>query len=308
MPLLSEKTVLAAAIEATVGTAETLDATDAAMNIMDAEINADFGVDQRMKQGSFGSIGAITQARTGTCRFRVNLTGDGAGAAPTWADTFLPACGLVKSGVGPYVFTPTTEPPGTNVKTLTIGGYIDGVRHLLHGCAGNARFVFPSGQMSYVEFEFRGVWNAPTDVALLSPTYPADLPMRAASATFTIGSWSPCFNSMTIDLGNTIAPRPCSTTAAGVHSFLITSRLSTCEIDPEASLVATNNHYTDWVTPTSQTFSYDLEDASDKITLSASGTNFQITNVQAGNREGVLTDTITAQFNDDSLRIQFETP
>ena len=54
MPLLRRKRVLAAAIEGTVGTAESLDAGDGAMNVYNAVIQPGITAIQREGQGGFG--------------------------------------------------------------------------------------------------------------------------------------------------------------------------------------------------------------------------------------------------------------
>jgi len=88
MTLLSRLSVLAAKVEATPGSAETLAAADAAFNIMDAEMNANIDVSTRPIQGSFRKLPGVPGMRTATCTFSLELIGDGSGGVPTWATTF----------------------------------------------------------------------------------------------------------------------------------------------------------------------------------------------------------------------------
>ena len=120
--MLRRKRVLAAKIESTIGTAETLAAADAAMNIYNPIIQATIDMEARQGQGGFGMFSSVPGGRIGVATFRTYLEWDGTVTEPSWADTFLPACGYVKTG---QVYTPRTEAPGTNVKTLTIGVYQD---------------------------------------------------------------------------------------------------------------------------------------------------------------------------------------
>ena len=130
MTLLKRKRVLAAKIESTPGTAEALTTAEAAFNAYDVMIQTETEMEQREGQGSFGMRPSVAGGYKGKVTFKHDAHWDGTATEPAWADTFLPACGWVKSG---QVYTPRTEAPGTNVKTLTIGVYIDGMRKLLRG-------------------------------------------------------------------------------------------------------------------------------------------------------------------------------
>jgi hypothetical protein len=301
--MLTRKRVLAAAIEASVGTAETLDATDAAMNIMDAIIQPNIAMTPRMEQGGFGHNEAVPEGYGATITFRTELTGDGSGGitVPVWADTFLPACGWVKTG---STFAPVTSPPGSNgVETLTIGVYKDGRLETAKGCMGTFTLNFPSGRMAFIEWTFTGLWVTPSDTAILTPTYPTDLPLRAANSTFTIGAWSPCIEALTIEAGNNVILRECSNVVEGYASALVADRLITGTLNPEATLVATNDTHADWVSMTEKAFSYSLTDGTDTLTFSSS--NFQIVNVQDEDRGGNQVDAVSFQLNQDDLSIAF---
>lgn len=303
--MLRRKRVLAAAIETTSGTAETLDATDATVNCFNIEIQANIPVEERPQQGSFSHLAAVPGPRMGTCTFMTYLTGDGAAGVPTWADVFLPACGWVEST---QVFSPTTEPPGSNVKTITIGVYEDGVRKLLSGCAGTFRIVCTSGMPIQIEWTFTGVWQAPTDVALLSPTYDTNLPLRFASSTFTVGGSAPgCVQQISFDAGNNVIMRECPTTAAGYLAGLVSGRKVVGNMNPESRLVATENVFGDWLAGTERAISLNVDDGTDSITIAAPKS--QRINIQEGDRNGQQIDNIDFQCNrssgDDELTITF---
>ena len=81
MPLLRRKSVLAAKIETTSGTAESLAAADAAFNVFDLTMTANIPMTPRPSQGSFSSLPAVPELYGGTCSFRTEIYGDGAGGA-----------------------------------------------------------------------------------------------------------------------------------------------------------------------------------------------------------------------------------
>ena len=219
MTLLKRKRVLAAKVEATPGTAESLTATEAAFNCYDIMIQTETELESREGQGSFGMRASVPGGYKGRITFKHDASWDGTATEPSWADTFLPACGWVKSG---QVFTPRTEAPGSNVKTLTIGVYIDGVLKLLRGCAGTFKLNCPSGKAAFLEFDFMGIWQSPTDTAILTPTYPTAQPLRFESSTTTWNSVALEVENLTLDSGNTMILRESSGTAAGFSAGLIT--------------------------------------------------------------------------------------
>lgn len=310
MPL-KIKSVLAAKIETTAGTAETVLAADAAENFYNVEMKQTTAMSDRVAQGSYDSLASIQELRTGSLKFRTDFRGDGAGGVPFWASVLLPGCGY-KNTAG--TFSPVTEAPGSNVKTLTFSHYQDGRVKKMRGCVGTAKFMFPTGKLAYVEWDWIGAWVSMIDATILAPTYPTTRPLRVANATFTVGSWSPCFEMLDIELGNNTEIRPCATVAdgSGVHSAVISNRRAKGSYNPEAALVATADPYGDWATPTERAFSFDLEDATDKITLA--GPKFQILDITDGERAGLVTDAINFAFNkssasgNDSLTIAFSVP
>lgn len=304
--MLRKKRVLAAKIETTIGTAETLAGADAAMNVYDPVIQANVEMIDRPRQASFGGLPKIPGLRTGTATFRTEVYGDGAGGVPLWASTLLPACGFVNSG---GVFSPKTESPGTNVKTVTIGVYQDGMKKVLSGAVGTAVLNYVTGQPVSIDWTFQGILNTVADVAILAPTYPTDLPPRFANSTFTVGGATPgCIESLSIDLGNTIFMRPCPGAASGIASGVITERMVTGSMNPESRLVATYDVFGKWLTGTEEALSIVLDDGTDEITFGAP--KLQRTNVQEGDRSGLQIDDVSFSCNpssgDDEFTITFD--
>lgn len=295
MTLLRRKRVMAAKIEATPGTAENLSGADGVFNVFDWTIQPTAEMIQREGQGAFGRLPSVAGARSGTAVFSIHAIGGA--SLPAWATTFLPACGLVATG---EIFTPRTEAPGTNVKTLTIAGYQDGQLKMIRGAAGNVVFTFTSGQPILMTFTFTGLWVAPSDVAIIAPNYPNILPPRFANANLTIGgsSWSPKISQMTLDIGNQVILREDPSDITGYCNALITDRVPTGTIDPESSLVATNDVYGDWLDSSESALSLSCGQAGNRIAFDAP--KWQITNPQEGNRNDVQIDTIEFQLNRDA--------
>ncbi len=299
MPLLRKFRVLSAKIETTPGTAEALGAADAAYHCYDCEMNADITVSDRPNTGSFGTLEAPLEGHMGTASFKISMYGD-SGSVPAWMDTFFPACGLVKTG---SVFSPVAAAPGSQVKTLTIGMYEDGIYKQLRGCAGTFSISCPTATMSEISFTFTGIWSFPSDVSIIAPAYPDALPYRGAGSgtPFSFGSWQPCISSFSMDLGNNVVMRPCTTDVSGFASAIITDRNITASFDPESALVADYDIYGDWESGTQRALTYMLEDADGGIKFDIN--KAQVTTITSSDRDGVQIDEVSVRGNEDDLNI-----
>jgi hypothetical protein len=311
MPLLKRKRVLAAKIETTIGTPISLVGADAAFNVYDPMIQPNIEMEQREGQGGFGMLPSVTAGYIGTATFRTMLEWDGTATEPLWADTFFPACGWVKSG---QVYTPRSEAPGANVKTLTIGCFVDGVFKSIAGAMGTFSIVLPTGRPGYIEWTFTGVLQAYTAVALLSPTYPTVKPIRFAGGFAEWNDVNLCVSSVTVDAGNEVVMRECPTTTAGYISAIVTNRIPRITADPEAVTIATQNRWSEWLAMNE--YSLDLEAAGPNASkFQITAPKAQIINNQESDRGRLVTDTLELQCNknganhDQELSITFtETP
>ncbi len=293
MTLLKRKRVLAAKIETTVGTAISLAGADASFNAYDIMIQPEIEVEQREGNGGFGMLSSVVGGYKGKATFKIDAGWDGTATEPAWADTFLPGCGLVKTG---QVFTPRSEAPGANVKTLTIGAYCDGVFKSICGAAGTFKLVCPTGRMAFFEFEFQGIWVPPSDVAILAPTYPTALPLRYATSTTTFASAPLCVENMTLDCGNEITMRECASTVGGYHSAIITSRVPKVTCNPEAKLIATRDPNGQFLAMTEGALTWDL-DGPTTAALTVAAPRAQLISVQEADRNNLVTDDLEFQLN-----------
>lgn len=300
MTLLSRLSVLAAKVEATPGTLESLTGSDAAFNVMNAEFNANIDVTTRPIQGSFRKLPGVPGQRLATCTFSIELIGTGAGGVPTWATVFLAGCGLVNST---GTITPRDEAPGSNVKTLSIAHYEAGRVKRMRGAVGNVVFEIVPGQAVMANFTFTGVFDSIADTAILAPTYPTLLPIRAASGAATINSIAQVFSTCSFDVGNTIAVRPTVGNAQGATHGIITDRTPVFSIDPEATVVTGNDIWSDWTSATTRALSIQIEDATDSITFAAPAV--QRMTIANGDREGLRLDTQTLQCCRDGANAEF---
>ena len=290
--MLRRRSVFAAKIEGTVGTAESLTTAEGVFNAMDFSIQPNVPVTRREGQGGFNYLPGIPEGMQGTCTVKIECSTSGSGV-PNWADVLLPACGWVEDT---QVFSPITAGPGTSgVKTITIGHYKDGKRALLSGAMGTWKLVAPTGKIAYFEFTFTGKYSSnETDTALIEPTHPTDLPLRFAQGALTWNSVALCTSTVEIDAGNTVQMRECvnASDRSGFISAIVTDRAPVITADPESVLVATQDREALWLTSSPQAFSMQIgQTGAGVITVAAP--KAQLENKQQGDRNGINTDDLT---------------
>jgi hypothetical protein len=293
MVMLRRKSVFAAKVEGTVGTAETLTNAEGVYNAEEFTLQPSIAMSRREGQGGFQYLPGIPEGMQGAATIRHGLTYDGTNL-PTWATVLLPACGFVNTG---GVFSPVSQGPGGagGVKTLTIGHYKDGKRSLLSGAMGNFKLVYPTGKQAYIEFTFTGKYSSnETDTALIAPTYPAVLPLRFAAGALTWNSVNLCTSMVEVDAGNTVVMRECVNSAdrSGYVSAIVTNRAPIITADPESLLVATQDRDALWLTSSPEALSITVNGTGNS-TIVVAAPKAQLENKQQGNRNDINTDDLT---------------
>ncbi len=133
---------------------------------------------------------------------------------------------------------------GSTVPSLTIGGYFDGIRHVLRGARGNVTLAAVRGEVVRLNFEFTGIYDPTTDVALISASPDSTIPPVALGMALKLqGGYDAIFQQLSINLQNQVVERENASKAVGIESFLITGRAPQMTVDPEQELVATHDFY-----------------------------------------------------------------
>ena len=291
MPLLRRRAVFAAKVEATVGTAESITASEGAFNARDFSIQPTVAVTRREGQGGFNYIAGIPEGMMGTCSIVHDLSYDGT-TIPTWASVLLPACGWVDTS---GTFSPVSQGPGSGgVKTLTLAHYKDGKRSLLSGAMGTFKISCPTGKMAFITFTFTGKYSSnETDLTIVAPTYPTALPLRFSPGVLTWNSVDLCTSSVEVDAGNSVIMRECVDVAdrTGYKSAIVTNRAPVITADPESVLVVTQDREAHWLSSLPYAFSMRVGVSAASIIISAP--KAQLENKQQGNRSDMMTDDLT---------------
>ena len=289
MPLLKRIRTLAAKVEATPGTAEALTNAEGVFNAYDVMLQPSIAMTDREGSGSFNHLTAISEGQTATVTFRTDLAWDGTATEPTIFSVLMPACGWTETT---NVWKPRSEAPGTNVKTVTLGVYVDGLLKTIKGAVGSWVMTLPTGRMITIEWTFTGVYVEPTSTAIIAPTYPTDAPLRFASAAAcTFNSVAMKVEQITIDAGNEVVMLEDPTQASGFIHGIITNRRPTINANPESVLTATQNRHNIWTTSTAYAIQITLDGPSTS-TLGITAPKAQILNIQEADRNRVVVDDI----------------
>lgn len=247
MPLLSRRQLLLAELEVTYGTDPTpLVGSNAILvrNIEVTPLEADT-VSRGLIRPYLGqSEQLLTQTRV-LVNFEVELAGSGtAGTAPAYGP-LLRACSFtetVSAGVS-VTYEPNSD---AAPKSVTIYFNNDGVLHKATGCRGTFSLNCAVGEIPTIAFEFTGIYNTPTDVALGSPTYAnqADpVVFKQGNTTgFEVFSYAGCLQSFTMELANELVYREL---VGCTKQVLITNRAPAGEVMIEAVSIATKNFFSE---------------------------------------------------------------
>jgi hypothetical protein len=306
MPLLKLRRVLAAKQEVTPGTAIALSSgTDGMINAYDVSIDADIPFNERMAAGAFGRLPGVVGAEAGSLKFKIEAYGSGtSGTSPAWALVLLPACGMVEtSGAWSHVSAYSSQ------KTVTIAVLEDGIEKKLVGAMGTWSFNGDDGKVPYFDFDFKGVWTAPTDVALFTPQFSTVVPPRFAGATLTIGSYTPTCSKLSVKQGCKVEMREDVTQASGYIAAIITDRKVTGSLDPEATTVATYNPFGLWLAGTTAALTCTIGSSGTGLTIAAPALQYE--SIKEGERNGKVVHDLnwvaaqSGSTTEDDLSITF---
>ena len=236
---------LAGKVELNSGTAETLNATHATILAYDPVMDAEFEQFKRNPVTKHMSrFGSEPGARKMSLGFKAELMGPVANCRGTTLPItpFLRACGLAESF--PNGNSNQYVPISSSFVTCTIAKYEDGFRKTMLGCAGNVKFQFKVGEPIFCEFAFQGKYSEHSDTALLTPTYPVQVPFIFMGATVTIAGNSLVLDACEIDLQNEIVISPRPQDSSGIDYAKITGRNPIMTFDPELVAVTDHDFYT----------------------------------------------------------------
>jgi len=245
MALLTRKRLILAKAEATYGTDPTPTGSANAIlvrNLNIVPLQSDI-VQRELIRPYLGNYEQLLAQTRVQVTFEVELAGSGAaGTAPAYGPV-LKACGLSETVVA--TTSVTYAPVSSSFSSVTIYFYQDGIRHIVTGARGTFTLNGQVGAIPTIAFTMTGIYNAPTDTALATPTYAnqaTPLIFKNGNTTsFSAFSYSGALQSIDLNIGNEIVYREL---IGGTKEVLITDRKPAGTMSIEAVLLATKNYFT----------------------------------------------------------------
>ena len=162
--------------------------------------------------------------------------GGGFTLAPTWT-------GALVVGDKYYV---RVYPPGyryrpisTSFESLTFYLYMDGILHKMTGAMGTFSLSAEAGGYAKAEFTFTGQYVAPIDAALpTTARYERTLPAMVELSQLRVDTHAAIVGMFSLDVGNTVSPRPDANSSDGYQGVRISERAVTGQTDPELVAIA----------------------------------------------------------------------
>ena len=261
MTVRTKKRVLAAAIESTSGTAETLDAADGAMLISDLKWSLDIEqVARDYMTDSLSKVQPVPGKRFGSFSFSTELRGKALAFSSSNVPEigkYLQACGfsqaiVTTAGSETVTYEPTSD--ATAIKALTMTTYNDGRAVKLKGCRGNVSFDCNNGEFGKANFEFQGMIVSVSDATILSVDLSDEIalnPPLLLGTSFSINdgttTYSAKISALSVDMGNTVSMREDMSQTHGYFTAMVTDRNPTGKIDPELESETTYPFLGNWL-------------------------------------------------------------
>jgi hypothetical protein len=241
---LTRKRLLLAKTEVTYGTDPTPTGAANAILVRNLEITplqADL-VSRDLVRPYLGNYETLLAQTRVEVTFEVELAGSGtAGTAPAYGPV-LKACGLSETVVA--TTSVTYAPVSSSFSSATLYFHNDGIRHKVTGCRGTFEVNMQVGQIPTIAFTMTGIYNAPSDVALPSPTYSQPTPLvfkNGNSSNFSLFSYSGCLQSLQMQIANDVIYREL---VGCTKQVLITDRKPAATAVIEAPDIATKDYFT----------------------------------------------------------------
>ena len=244
MALLTRKRLILAKIESTYGTDSTPTGAEAILvrNLEITPLQADV-VTRDLIRPYLGNFEQILANQRVEITFDVELAGSGAaGTAPAWGPV-MKSCAMAETVVA--TTSVTYAPVSGSFSSCSIYFNNDGVRHKITGCRGSFSVSGEVGQIPVISFTMMGIYNAPDDSALPTPTYSnqaTPVIFKQGNTTgFQVFSYSGCLQSFSMDLANEMVYREL---VGCTKEVLITNRAPNGTAVIEATTIATKDFFT----------------------------------------------------------------
>ena len=237
-------------------------------------------------RGYFGNTAPIKIGEGIKITFSTELKGSGAAGTAPEIGPLLQACNMTETVDAGVSVTYALNSLTNTAESVAIEYYLDGTLHQILGCRGTFKISAETPMIPMIEWEFTGIYAAPSDDSNPSPTFNSTDPPPFVSATFSIASYSAIIKTIEIDIANEVNKRSSANASTGVLSYFIGDRKSTMKIDPEVVALATWNPWTNLSSTSLLTVAGAFGSSAGNICTLAAKAN--ISSIGYGERDGKL--------------------
>lgn len=313
--MLTRNAVLLAKRESTYGTDATPSASTDAILVKDLDVKpTGERLTRDFLKGSLSPLAHQVNQKMVDLSFTTEVKGAGsaysASVVPEIHELFhgcaMSGAVTLTEGSEKWVYSPVSS----GFDSLTFYVYKDGILYKVTGAMGTFEFVAEAGGHPTIKWTFKGLYSAPTDTALPSPTYDSPVPPIAESAALTIGGWADgVYGAFSFSLENAITVRKDLNSADGIHSVTVTGREPKGAFDPAADLEATRSFWANWADGTEEALSAVIG-ATQYNRFKIDAPKVQAAEITVGDRDGEVIYDHSLHFaqntGDDELVLTFD--
>ena len=242
--VLTRRRLILAKIESTYGTDPTPTGSSNAILVRNLEIQplvADT-VNRELVRPFLGQSDQLLAQTRVEVTFEVELAGSGtAGTAPAYGPV-LRSCAMSETVVADT--SVTYAPESSGFESCTIYYHQDGIRHKVTGCRGTFEMSGEVGQIPVLSFTMTGIYNAPTDETLPTPTYANQVTpvvfKEGNTTNFSAFGYAGCLMSYNFNIANDVIYREL---IGCTKEVIITNRAPNGTIVIEAPTIAAKDFF-----------------------------------------------------------------
>lgn len=207
-------------------------------------------LENRVVRGSISEQPTKYTNKTVKATIVVPMKGSGtAGVAPEFGP-LMQACAMKETlvdteGSEAAKYRPTNS--DSEMKTVTLYIFKDGLRIKAVGCMGNMKFAGKYGEYPTLTFDMEGIFAGAGDASNPTPTYDTTDPVEMKSEGFAFGEWDDAVaREIGFETGNTLVSRGNINAANGIMPYVVTARAPKWSASIEAVLESENTFWGDF--------------------------------------------------------------
>jgi hypothetical protein len=309
---LIKRQALLAKQEATQGTPVVPSASTDALRVLG---NIDITVEKELlvrdfRRASLDKLASVVGTRFFKVKFSTELIGSGTVGDATIPgykaiDALIQACAFTSTSVAStsITYAPVSSAASGSYygpgKSVTLECYKDGLKYIVAGALGTCKKRIIAGQFGFLDFEFWGMYSAPTDVSVPTVTITAPVPAVFQSATISVQGFAAILREIEIDVANAVSMRLDAASANAVKGFVITDRDPKGMVKVEGESVAVHDFYGKLISGAEASSSFVLGATAGNI-ITCTYPKSQYTSVDHEEADNFLLFGIPMKFNGNS--------